>query len=410
MTPSFHQPFSFNGPLELKALLAWVGCSLPTDESRLLSAIQTGPTFDWPYLLELAGRHNLKPLLYHRLKTGYADQVPATVMRQLGDFYRANAAKNLAMSGELGQVLKAFDQDSIEGLAFKGPTLSQLAYGSLALRQFGDLDLLIKKNDLRQASGRLEELGYRPQFKLTPVEQARYARLGYEATFWHKTSGMKVDLHWSLLPQTYSFSPQPEKVWQRSQPVKLNQQSVPTLATDQLVLFLCAHGAKHNWSSLHWICDLAALLERQPDFDWESLLSQAGQLGTSRMLRLGLSLAQRLLGLPLPTPVCDWLDSDATLPGLVEEVYHRLYDPPRHWQTLTKERVSYRGRLRAWYDRDQLWLATMEKRRDRLRYWFTEILQPTPLEWATLWLPSAFYPVYYLLRPLRLSFKYLTKR
>ena len=189
MTPSFHLSFSLNGPLELNALLAWVGCFQPTDDAWLLSAIQRRPTFDWSYLLELAGRHNLKPLLYHRLKTRYTDQIPASVLHQLGTFYRANAAKNLAMSNELGRVLKAFGQSSIEGLAFKGPTLSQLAYGSVARRQFGDLDLLIKKNELCQASGLLEELGYRPQFKLTPLEQARYARLGYEATFWHETSG-----------------------------------------------------------------------------------------------------------------------------------------------------------------------------------------------------------------------------
>ena len=185
---------------------------------------------------------------------------------------------------------------------------------------------------------------------------------------------------------------------------------MPTLATDQLVLFLCAHGAKHNWSSLHWICDLAALLEQQPDFDWERLLEQAGQLGTHQMLRLGLSLAQRLLGLALPSQVSDWLDSDTALPGLVEEAYRRLYEPLRHWQTLTTDSDNYRARLRAWYNRDRLWLATMEKRPDRLRYWFTETLQPTPLEWATVRLPTAFYPAYYLLRPLRLGYKYLAKR
>jgi len=51
-------------------------------------------------------------------------------------------------------------------------------------------------------------------------------------------------------------------------------------------------------------------------------------------------------------------------------------------------------------------LRAQERWRDRLRYCARVALTPTPGDWAWLRLPDALYPLYYVLRPIRLAVKY----
>ena len=61
------------------------------------------------------------------------------------------------MTSELIKVMKLFEENGVEYISFKGPVLSQLAYGDITLRQYVDLDILIKKEDLRKADNLLKK-------------------------------------------------------------------------------------------------------------------------------------------------------------------------------------------------------------------------------------------------------------
>ena len=48
----------------------------------------------------------------------------------------------------------------------------------------------------------------------------------------------------------------------------------------------------------------------------------------------------------------------------------------------------------------------MERASDRLRFLHDVLLRPTPLEWEAVPLPPSLAPLYYLVRPMRLLWKY----
>jgi hypothetical protein len=68
------------------------------------------------------------------------------------------------------------------------------------------------------------------------------------------------------------------------------------LSPEHLALFLCAHGAKHYWERLGWICDVGRLLQVEKTVDWTGVFAEASETDTSRILSLGLLLARDLLG------------------------------------------------------------------------------------------------------------------
>jgi Uncharacterised nucleotidyltransferase len=363
----------------------------PAQIDRLQQLVQQ--PVDWSNLLTIANVHGLMPLLYSQLSRYGGATVPTDILDQLQASHSQNFQKNLRLTTELLKIVQCLETNGVPVLCFKGPTLAQMAYGNLALREFTDLDLLIPESAVLQTSHLLISQGYIPQFSLTDQQIFTYARLRNEQTFWHEKKQVAVDLHWSVLPRYYSFSPDSAMFWAESDRLSFANQTVSTLSREHLLLFLCAHGAKHDWFHLGWICDLVELLRISPDLDWPRIQQLAGQLGTPRMLFLGLYLAHHLLDAPLPPSLLTSLSSDPQLLPLAQQIEQWLFQPPSNLTSIQRNAAIY--------------LKTFNSPQDLIWFWIDTILVPTPLEWQIVALPQTLFLLYYPIRLLRLVLKRL---
>ena len=103
-------------------------------------------------------------------------------------------------------------------------------------------------------------------------------------------------------------------------------------------------------------------------------------------------LASDLLETALPKEVLRRVQADPVVKSLAAQVRERIFRaanvPPG-----ILEMISF-------------YLRAMESLGDRVRYCFDLVMIPSPLEWALLPLPAWLFPLYYVLRPLRLAKKY----
>src|SRR5262249_32440839 len=152
----------------------------------------------------------------------------------------------------------------------------------------------------RRAWGLLCGRGYAPQFPLARGWQEVYRRRYPELAFFRHDPRTVVDLHWGLLPAGFSFTPAAADVWDRLDTAGLGPSEVPTLRPERTLLFFCLHGAKHDWESLGWVCDLAELIRARPGMNWDEVLAWAAVPGRERLVHLGLYLAVHLLDAPVP--------------------------------------------------------------------------------------------------------------
>ncbi len=83
--------------------------------------------------------------------------------------------------------------------------LAEILYGNVALRQFSDLDLLIRSRDLPAVKSALAELGYHPALHLTPAAERAYLKSGYEYTFDGAHGRNLIEIKWQVLPRFYSI-------------------------------------------------------------------------------------------------------------------------------------------------------------------------------------------------------------
>lgn len=346
---------------------------------------------DWEEVIKLALYHMIMPLVYLELKNNYAHLVPGVVLEQLRQHFADISKYNVHLTGRLINLLTLFEAKGIAAVPFKGPVLAQSLYGNIAFRQFSDLDLLIHKRDVCKTRALLLAEGFKPQFQLTPRQQSKFIKIRNEDQFF-RDDGTTVDLHWALIPRYFATQFDLDYLRDRLKSTKLADKEMPTLSTEDMLLFLCIHASKHGWDRLSLIRDVALLIHSDQSIDWSRAIRQAKAQRCERMLFLALYQAKDLFRIELPGEVAESMQQDSALNSLVERIYIRFLsdvDSSPHF-----------------FENQLFPLRAMDRSWDKFRYSFDALLTPTPLEWQLISLPRGFSPLYYLIRPMRLIAKH----
>lgn len=268
-----------------------------------------GTFFDSPAaLVSLAAFHRVAPLLARALP-----------QPELAAYARSLLPRTLLLTGELARLLKDWQSQGIAAIPFKGPGLAVQLYGDPALRHFDDLDILVRPADFPAAKAHLLACGY----------QFREAHPFHE-TFSQSRSGIEsvVEVHWDVMDEDFPVCFDLPGIWARRVPFTLGGASTFAFAPEDLLLLLCAHGSRHLWFRLQWVCDVAQLLRRFPALDWAVILECARQAGARRSLFLGLAVAHDLLGAPLPPEIEPTLRRDAHTAQLARRVREQILAGP----------------------------------------------------------------------------------
>jgi hypothetical protein len=291
--------------------------------ARIRALVREG--VDWKRVSDIAGAHGVVPLLYRSLRSACADAVPPPALEHLRSQYRRHCRQSFVGAGQLVRLLALFQAEGIAVLPIKGPVLAGLAYGDVILRQFGDLDILLAGRDLARAWRLLVEHGYRPdEYEAASLDADNVNALAFTGS----GVDLPVELHWVLLPRHLAVPFDLERLRRGLVRVPLMGRTVPTLSLEDTLLLLVAHGAKHEWQRLIWVCDVAELLARHHGaIDWHRLLGEARSGGQLRLVHLGVLLAADLLGARVPE-VEPRARADRGAVALRDRVVERFFEQP----------------------------------------------------------------------------------
>jgi len=341
---------------------------------------------DWDALLPIAGEHRVLPLLFTRLAQ-CGTQAPAHVQQRLLSAYERNAFHCLANAAELISLLNVFAQEAISVMPFKGVVLGASIYGDPTRRVAGDLDLLIHRRDVAQATAILRQRGYQLDTPVNADDSPANPDCG-EYHFDRPNDGMVTELRWrfELFGRRYSRELGMDWVWPRRRSVILHGAEVPDLDPETTLLTLCMHGSKHHWSRLAWICDVAQLLEARPALDWNWIDREAKRTGLWGVLALGVLLAHRVAGAEVPNALLRKFESKRAASTWAQYIEEHLFDAPG---SLPDTAIPFS-------------LQLLDSR-DRLGQIFSlAVLRPNERDFAVVKLPRWLNALYYLIRPFRI--------
>jgi hypothetical protein len=264
---------------------------------------------DWDDLLQQSSRHGITPLFYHRLRTFHPDiPIPSDVIERLRQAYLENAARNLRLYNYLCQVLKILRRDGIPVIVLKGAHLAELVYGNRALRLVGDLDLLVKKDDLMRVDALLLEMG------CTPFNHRRIVyKDNNQFAYLMPKRDVNLEIHWRILPPRDPFAIDTDRQWERSRPVLIAGVDAAVLCPEDLLLHLCLHaGCGHGFEpGLRLFCDISEVLQHDGSvMDWGIVQRRTRQWGIGKCVYLTLRLTRELVGVALPEGLMEALKPD----------------------------------------------------------------------------------------------------
>lgn len=309
------------------------------------------PGLVWSSVIRDAQLHGTLPLLACNLARHANDLVPPAELESLRNLYRAQAARNTLVFRTLLQASKHLYRAGIPAITIKGPMLAHRAYGDLSLRQFSDLDYLIRRTDSESIISTLSTAGYQ---HLRTGRNWRYLKF-------QSPEGFLLDMQWGLGPEWFRFPLDFSSLWNRADYNDLGGTSVLELPDNETLMLLCGHATKHCWSKLGWLVDLNEYVRRRGQFiDWDELIGAAERLGGLRMLLLGFVLVRDVLGGEMPAELGKRACSDRKVAELSRVAREKL---AASGESLGGSEGAFSRK-----ETEQFHLAARERFRDRLPY------------------------------------------
>ncbi|MGH9580159.1 MAG: nucleotidyltransferase domain-containing protein [Terriglobales bacterium] len=376
---------------EQELLLLCARPRLEGDQEERIRALAAAP-LNWPSFLATAGRNAVLPLLYPHLSRLCWNALPGPCAESLRTFHQNNQLRGLRLTAELIRVIELLHANQIPAIPYKGPALAASLYGDVALREYWDLDILVRPEDMVRVKQVLLAAGYLPGISLGPAQEKSLLRFGCERHFCSPDGQSILEVHWRITAKNHSLDFGPTGLWTGLQPISLSGSSLPQFSAENYLLVLCVHGGKHAWKCLSWVCDVAEMLRKHRDLDWELMFERARSVGAERLLALGLHLAENLLGATACPDLRSRVQRDPAIQSLAAEARESML---RHDAPATRPLELF------WF-----FLRSRERWADRLRCALRVVLMPELSDWQAVNLPSGAHGLYPLVRVVRLLGKY----
>lgn len=353
------------------------------DDQRLAELLQSD--LDWPFFNLAAIAHKICPIVAGELKR-FPEVFGDT--RMIREESSEIQRKAMMLTARLFRLQESLQNAGIKFVFVKGTAVAHMLYRTAVKRRsFCDIDLFIAPKDAETVRELLSAQGFFPNQMWCRCEHPDqfftsdlFLRLEHEKEFVSKNGSFAVDLHWGAGAWFATGS----QLLKRTIELDVNGHKLRTLEPNLHLVYLCAHAAKHDWSTLIWISDIAHALGSEDIFDWRKVARISRALGLYKTVQLSMLLSQRLLCAKIPEP---FLPIDTSLSSIADEIierYDRELPPLVCWS-----QIPFWKRI--WHVYDDKGQVVEQV--------LSDLFSPTFNDWVRVKLPAQLYWMYYLIRP-----------
>lgn len=291
----------FTPEFRLVVACSWLS-QRDTEQTALVTDLLS-ESLNWDMVTALIVKHGLAGVFCHVMNRVDWVNVPDETKIFLKKIRVGLTARALGQYSELLKLGRVFAENGVDVIPLKGVALSCDLYGGPAFRSSGDVDILVRQSDRAKAVEILKSLGYLHDFNfhgMSSKQQQHILNSLQHHEFSNVLNGVHVELHWRvyLWPEEHMNS-----LWERSLVTSQSNGNFRHLSRNDSILFLADHGARHGWTSLKWVSDMAMLLEGFSAEEWDGLYARAEFFNLQRVL-LQTSLLLEWLYCIMPSPKC----------------------------------------------------------------------------------------------------------
>jgi len=211
----------------------------------------------------------------------------------------------------------------------------------------------------------------------------------HHLVFVSAVSPFRLEVHNGLFEYSVDEGMESAALFDRHETLLWDAVALPTLSLVDHALFILDHGTHHGWIVLHWLVDVAALLDRDdPDFH-RALATKLVETGRAKQFALAWRLCRSLFPVELPQVY------EPIIAGCRAKLRYQMAYSQRQLASEGGSASSFGSIMRFTY-RYRLPLARSNREQLSIA---TQLWKIAPQDLADLPLPTWLLPLLLLLRP-----------
>ena len=352
---------------------------------------------DWNRVINLSAIHRVIPTVGFTILNISTTGIPAEVKLYFSDACMTIGLNNFYLTTELLSILNLSRENNIAAIPLKGPLLSVMAYGNIGLREFTDIDILVRKPDLPNVVKRIFDAGYKSEWLGTGL-----MKFENECEFLVNKFGRisKLDIHWKVIEDYYGTPYSSDELIARSVEKIFVHSKILLPRTEDVLLCTIMHHGKNDWKELRYIADLAGLISQQKAIDWKFVSLKSKELGLEGNLMLGIYLATRMFFLENSDETFQSFKANPAIMHIGNRILKQYFSDLTDY---TPGEIKFN-------------FSAQQKLNPRVNYFFFlkqtffELIRPKVIDVKGMNLPQGFYFIYYFRRFFRLLKTYGIRR
>jgi hypothetical protein len=369
-----------------------IECCRLSQDSKLIEE-KISMIKNWHDFVPLVYSHGVFPLVYQVLKK-YEDKIPLNTFAFMKQTYMNLVKTNMLMTSELTKVSKLLEENGIKAIAFKGPTLSQMAYGDVVSRQYVDLDVLVDESLLSKSQKILEANNYYPRYDLEEYQKENLKDVVHDISMINKTNGINIELHWTLSSGEFFIDLEKLDYMSDTKKYKLSNHEINIFSNEKLFIYLCVHGYKHLWERIEWLVDIYYLISKE-NIDLEKVLQMSRLVDADRIVLSTLIICQKIFDLKIQ--LNDSSIQDIKLNKNTNTMLNKIISDYKE----VNEKIHSK-------QFSMIHLYMLKTTANKMKYLKT-FFEPTEQDYEKVKISKSLHFLYYLLRPFNVLIKSLNK-
>lgn len=279
--------------------------------STLLSSSLPAGDLLWSQIHE----GKLGPLLYgSRLKI--QDRTPPETWRaQFRHDYIRSSISHREYCQQVAHLLRAAHRSGIPVMVLRGTRLAETLYDDPAMRMYTDIDVLVRRIHLEEMKSLARSLGFHRE--PGSLSDSFFERNHYHLLYVSRTTGIPLEIHWSMAPPFSIQRIDYEEIFGRAQRKLIAGVPGLTPSPEDDLILQAVHLAKHasslqglygspltslclKESLLLWMIDLDRFVAQHLDLDWDAVARRSRDWEVAGPVLAALKAAAEVLGTNIP--------------------------------------------------------------------------------------------------------------
>lgn len=272
---------------------------MPQKSEELARGLILEERIDWVYFIKLTRLYATAPLIYRHLQS-FGKLIPEAVMQSLRGSAGFVFARNIKYFNNVKSLADMFNKEGLEVIFMKGVVFMIDLYREKGLRDFSDIDILIKQEDLAKVEKLVKRKGFKPYNRRGIFNRYRSQRV------YSLDGKLCLDIHLDLIGRKMHnrlIGINKKDLWSKKRKVSLEGTHLYALDTSHMLIYQSMHLAmQHGFSGLKWYVDIHELV-RSYKINWAEVVRLAKSYRVARPLYYTLLFTRNMFATPIPEKV-----------------------------------------------------------------------------------------------------------